>query len=207
MPAQPKHHSVDPASTCAVTPSHTLRQATASAHHSVEQASSWTDIFASLDSYTAFLGRLRSLIAAAESAVEPHLAGAGPWVQVRRRSSWIEEDLRCLSGLEPSADKRHGDGYDFDWVTSPAQAAGVCYVLEGSALGGVHLARQAQQLLGLEAEGTRYLAGNGSQTAAVWKQVTDWLNRLLIEPKDQLSSQQAANATFAEYELVVRARD
>ena len=62
-------------------------------------------------------------------------------------------------------------------------------------------------MLGLEAEGTRYLAGNGSQTAAVWKQVTDWLNRLLIEPKDQLSSQQAANATFAEYELVVRARD
>lgn len=209
MPAQSKHQSEEPPSARALTPAASLRQATAAAHQSVENASSWEDIFASVDSYATFLRRLFPLIAGAEMAVEPYLVDAGSWAQERRRAAWIEEDLHFLVSDRGHDVSETGEcppcaAHDFGWVTSDAQAAGICYVLEGSALGGVYLARQVQQTLGLDSAGARYLAGNGAKTGALWKQVTEWLNRVLLDPKALRQAKEAADAMFAEYELVVR---
>lgn len=184
-------------------PSFLLREATAATHHSVEQLADWDMIFGSLDGYARFLARLHGVLAAAEAATDELLDEAGVWAKGRRRASWVADDLLAL-GRKPEVPA--GPGGDFAWATTVGQAAGVTYVLEGSALGGVHLAARARRALGLGAEQTRYLAGHGSGTLSHWQQVKCWLDHVLTAPPAQQQAIEAANRTFEIYSRAVEAR-
>ena len=169
-------------------------------HQAVEQRAEWDAIFGSLRAYCDFLARLRCVLEAAESATDPLLASAGPWAAHRRRAAWIAEDLAALHATPGVA---HGAVADFSWARTSNDAAGVAYVLEGSALGGVHLAGRARHALGLGNVGTRYLHGNGKATQSHWLQVKCWLDSVLVTPSAQRQAIAAAKRTFDIYSWAV----
>ena len=75
--------------------------------------------------------------------------------------SWLDADLRHL-GLRPLAPA------ETVGVGDVGGAWGVRYVLEGSALGGQVLVREAGALGMGAAAGARYFAGSGRETGARW---------------------------------------
>lgn len=184
-------------------PTRALREATAESHRRVEQLADWDAIFGSREGYTHFLSRLHTVISAAESGVDELLLGAGSWVADRRRAAWIAEDLAFL-GLEPKV--LTAPQIEFGWVKSVPEAAGVAYVLEGSALGGVHLARRARQSLGIDQRGVRYLAGNREATGSHWLRVKLWLDQVLSSPGARQQAIDAAERTFEIYSWAVKVR-
>ncbi|MCA9258909.1 MAG: hypothetical protein KDA61_06900, partial [Planctomycetales bacterium] len=83
---------------------------------------------------------------------------------------------------------------------SLAEAAGVAYVVEGSALGGQKLADWANRRLGVSATGGgRFFHGNGTQTRAQWLGVTSWLDRVLNTDQQASLATAAAKRTFLIY--------
>lgn len=81
----------------------------------------------------------------------------------RRRIEWLERDLAILGVSAPQAAIP-----DLVLRTVP-EALGCLYVVEGSALGGQHIARIVGRDLGLnEANGARYFFGYGKETDVTW---------------------------------------
>lgn len=129
----------------------TLRSATAEMHHAVEAKMNLLDPAMTEAEYFAKLATLGAWTRALLEARPAATTGWDPGLE--ERLTWLSADLtgrgeRAGLKLEPFAP-------DAWW--------GVCYVVEGSSLGGQVLCRQ----LG-ERWPTRYFAGRGAETGKRW---------------------------------------
>ena len=135
-----------------------------------------------------------------------HLAAC---VRERRRAALLESDLQYLQYLNKDESSAPGtrttpiftdgapipEGYN-DPQAFEAAFLGAMYVMEGSTLGGQHIARHVEAVLGFEPGiGDAYFRGHGQQTGAMWQS----FKRLLIAVPDEHSLHVlgAAKAMFA----------
>lgn len=141
-----------------------------------------------IDSPAAYAAFLRASYAAV-ALVEPQLARIGFVVE---RAPAIAADLAALGAALPA-------GAEPPPTASDDAAFGAAYVLEGSTLGGLHVA-QTVEALGITA--TRYLRLRGKLTAARWRAFLADLDR---SGADADAACAAAAATFDHYARCFRA--
>ena len=163
---------------------HTLREATAAKHEALDQALSHA--LSGRDGYVKFLRGTLRVLSANESALDS-LEG----LELKARIEALRHDLEELSAsssIDPSARV----------LQAPAQTWGAAYVIEGSGLGGLVLAKRAGEL-GIGA--TRYLTLRGSQTMASFRAFVARLERWAdaASPAERSAAVNGALQMFAEY--------
>ncbi len=152
-----------------------LRQATAAAHAALEHAAfehaGWAGRLASPAAYAAWLARHYAVFAPAEA----QLARLGPWpltgidLPAHRRLPALAADLTAL-GIDPAAIA----ALAFPPPPTLAAGLGALYVLEGSALGGKIILREAQARLGDAIAGaTGFFAAAGHPPWTLFKSRLD----------------------------------
>ena len=189
-----------------------LRRQTAAAHLQVEDAFALPTRLSSRDSYAVLLQALREFYLPLEAA----LAGLSGWDQLtpridpasRRRAAQLDDDLRDLGDLGDLGNLGNLSDLGTDVAGSgptgqPAlprlrtlsDGLGCLYVLEGSALGGQIVARQARAALGSDLPVAFFASAHRNQLGADWKALQRALDGhgQTHDPEDVIS---AAEATF-----------
>jgi heme oxygenase len=163
-----------------------LRAKTAKVHEALD--SNLTRAFEQVDQYIAFLRASHRVLSSLDAAL-------GRLVQrpMAERCAQIATDLQLLGQTVPSAELG-------TWQpTEVAEAMGSAYVVEGSRLGGLVLAKLVERQLGLSA--TNYLRGKGAVTKDLWKvfmsELDAWGER--TAPAERQRAAQGAIATFTAY--------
>lgn len=147
---------------------------------------------ATVDDYIAFLRASLAIVTSFEHALDA-LDGCA----IAKRSDRIASDLEALgaaSHVESAA----------IWVpTSTAEGRGCAYVIEGSALGGIMLAKRVRQLE-LDERTTSYLRFRGAETKAHWVAFMAELDAwgASASPRDRDIACEAAANTFDAYAAV-----
>jgi heme oxygenase len=161
-----------------------LRDRTGAAHVSAEAAFALDARLASRCAYAALLAGLRGFYAPVEAA----LASVAGWerlapslsVEARCRTALLDEDLRRLraeprsAGAEPP---RAGRVMEAPRLDSLAQGLGCLYVLEGSALGGRIVAREARAALGDELPLAFFTSAGRGDLGGDWRSLRAALDR------------------------------
>lgn len=142
--------------------------------------------------------RYRAFLRGSFAALAPLEQALVPWLDEQSRVArgpLIQADLSDL-GAEPAAAMAN----DSPPIDSAARAWGARYVIEGSALGGVHLARGVQQALGGSTP-VRYLTVHGSELGSRWRAFTSALNAWgqTATPAEKSAACDTAGAVFAWY--------
>ena len=89
-------------------------------------------------------------------------------VKARRRSSLLVSDLNFFAARPP---ENFYLGPNLT-STSNAEVLGAMYVIEGSTLGGQHIARHVEQVLSLApGHGDAYFRGYGERTGEMWREM------------------------------------
>jgi heme oxygenase len=120
------------------------------------------------------------------------------------RSAWLQDDLAALSvdGHTPATMPRCTALAPFD---TPSRRLGALYVVEGSTLGGRHLARRLDPLLGRDGSaGRRFFLGRGADTDAAWSAFLAQLAFSASDPAVAGEIVAAAVATFSIFEEWLR---
>lgn len=148
-----------------------LRAATRQAHEELESALEPETLCSSLERYTSFLGALHGFHAVSDAQLDGFLLpGVAPGP---KRSELLAADLRGL-GVDPSMLPTMPGLPDLSADGAPH---GLIYVVEGSALGGVVLAKIVHRQLGLTAaDGASFLVSGGAMPGR-WGQVKAALER------------------------------
>jgi len=116
------------------------------------------------------------------------------------RSLWLESDLAAL-GLYPERLATLPLCRGFPTLATPEAVLGGLYVVEGSALGGVALARGLNTLLGVGVlDGRRFFNGHGPETGSVWHAYLTRLSATSHTAEQQAAIVATATATFALFE-------
>jgi heme oxygenase len=116
------------------------------------------------------------------------------------RSAWLQEDLVALTmaGHALATIPRCQALPKFD---TPARRLGALYVVEGSTLGGRHLARSLDALLGSAGTvGRRFFLGRGADTNAAWNAFLSRLSASATTPAVRSEIVAAAVGTFEVFE-------
>lgn len=172
----------------------TLRAGTHAQHEALE-GSGWLDrAVADREAYGDHLLRVAAFVRDAERALAPFddaLVSHGFTPAERRKSPRLGEELRAL-GL----DARVQDGAaSFPVLSDFSAAVGCLYVLEGSTLGGVLIARVIRERLDWE---SAFYGGYGRRTAEMWRAFTGAANACAAT-LDRETLIGAAQATFEAY--------
>ena len=154
------------------------------------------------DDYRQLLIRLWGFHKAFEIALEAAVGSLRLDIELaaRARAPMLEEDLRALglSAGEIAALPR------CDQVFRPRDGAeffGALYVVEGSTLGGLHIARALSGLFGgAEGEGRRFFLGYGARHGAMWRGFLEQLDAFAGDEADELAAVAGAVRTFADFE-------
>lgn len=117
-----------------------------------------------IDGYHAVLGRFWGLVAPLEEALERAGVPLVDWPD-RRKAPLLAADLPTLDCLARCDELPPLEGGD--------AVLGCLYVLEGSTLGGRHVAAHVDRTLGVGAVGTRYFRSYGGQVGARWQGFRD----------------------------------
>lgn len=149
----------------------TLRRATAESHARLDAGLPVTDPHLTADHYRRFLHRLFGVVAPVEAAIDAAGVPLVDWPD-RRRAWMLAEDLADAAGDVVWCD-------DAAEPLAPARALGAAYVLEGSTLGGVHVAAAVRASVGPGAP-VRWFESHGDQVPVRWqgfrRQVNDWVD-------------------------------
>lgn len=139
--------------------------------------------------YVRLLGLFYSYYQALENNMQPYLNI--PDAIERRKSDAILADIGALGGELPVISNEVPQPE----VKSYAQALGAAYVLEGSTLGGIIIAKMISKQLGIPATaGFSFFNGYGEATTEMWSKFRTFLNAL---PTAQHSAAtEAAKNTF-----------
>ena len=170
-----------------------LRDATRDHHERVEATVDLRSRTRSRDDYRALLASLLGL----HGPFEARLA-ALPWAEggldfdAHRRVDGLRRDLADL-GADPDTVPLADDLPALDLL---ADGFGALYVLEGSALGGQIIAREAEAALDLGGVGTRFLRGDGRAPGRLWRALGRALDGYLTTPERLDRARRAAEATF-----------
>lgn len=155
-----------------------------------------------LDDYRSLLARLfgfhRAFEAAGEAAV--HAGIMDLELGERARAPMLADDLIALG-----MDREDVDALPLATnVVVPASEAGwlgALYVIEGSTLGGVHIARALKALFDEDGpRGRRFFLGYGERHGAMWRAFLDRLERVGEIPGATDQAVEAAHETFAAFE-------
>jgi heme oxygenase len=174
-----------------------LREATSATHERLHHHPGFAAIqdgTINLAQYRSLLVRLYGFYLPFEAAVD--IAG--------NRSAWLRADLAAVTagGYALATIPQCSSLARFD---TQARQLGALYVVEGSTLGGQHLARNLDPLLGaLVPEGRRFFLGRGSNTIAGWKV---FLARLTVVGSTRAARDEiveAAVTTFSIFEEWLR---
>ena len=143
-----------------------LRQSTRAHHARLNASLDFRHPSITRQRYAAFLSGLEAVVGPLERALTAWFGAApGP-----SRLDCLRADLACLGA------SRSVEPLPMRLPVSLAEAYGCAYVLEGSALGGVVLARTVTEVLGPGAA-TSYLALRGIETGNAW---SAFLRRLRV---------------------------
>lgn len=149
-----------------------LRSETAFSHTTLEQNPYSIALMSpsvTLNDYSNYLQKLYGFVLGFETNVYPLLRNIDPEIELRRKSSFMQHDLKHLQidfSTIPTLSLNHFETHYPD-VKS---ALGGLYVLEGSMLGGVMIKKHLVEKLGNSVnENTKYLTGYGPETGKVWK--------------------------------------
>lgn len=116
------------------------------------------------------------------------------------RSGWLGRDLAAL-GINPERLAALPLCRGFPAMALPEALLGAQYVVEGSALGGVALARGLDGLLGVGVlDGRRFFTGHKSETGSAWRAYLLRLSTPSHTPDQQATIVSTASATFAVFE-------
>lgn len=178
-----------------------LREATAAAHERMHSHPGFGAAAAghiSRSAYRHLLQRLYGFHRAFERAMA---AGAPTRLGPRGRSMWLVEDLRALGSAESEIAALPLCG-EIAVPRSEAQALGALYVLEGSTLGGVQIARAlSASMPAPDGAGRRFFLGYGAAHGAMWRAFVEALESYANDPEGARQATEAAIATFDEFEL------
>jgi heme oxygenase (biliverdin-IX-beta and delta-forming) len=164
-----------------------LRRATAAAHGRLDSGLAVTDPHLTADDYRRFLGRMFGVVAPTEAAIGAADVPLDDW-DGRRRTWMLAEDLGeeaaglpwCRAAQVPM---------------SPARALGAAYVLEGSTLGGVHVAAAVRASVGPHAP-VRWFESHGDQVPLRWQGFRQQVNAWVDDDGDLDEVVAGANHTF-----------
>lgn len=178
-----------------------LRTRTGAQHERLDAALAVTSDI-TLPRYDAFLRASLAVIEVVEPAVEALLGGFdGPSRRERLRADLAAVAARgSVAPSDPAV-------VEIRRPASVAEAFGCAYVLEGSTLGGVVLARTVEPALDLAArEGTSYLRLRGERTGELWRAFLVRLERFDAEASagDRDAACEYAASTFEAYSEAFR---
>lgn len=181
-----------------------LREATADAHERLHHHDGFAAVAAgaiSLPLYRRLLARLLGFHSAFEAALARRVdIGRELRLAEHVRSPLLEADLRTL-GMEPETIARLPR---FAWrgrVDGDAWLMGALYVVEGSTLGGVHIARALKPLFGSDnSDGRRFFLGYGDSNGAMWRAFLSRVDDGSWSAADEDEMIAGAVATFADFE-------
>jgi heme oxygenase len=178
-----------------------LRLVTAAAHERMHSHSGFAAAAAgriSLSDYRLLLSRLFGFHRAFETVRADSRYDDG--ISERARSHLIAADLQSL-GLDASAILRLPLCNSLQAPANAAEQLGGLYVLEGSTLGGVQIARALQSIVpGVDGRGRRFFLGYGARHGAMWRAFVERLEGLATEPSAICYAERAAVKTFDEFE-------
>ncbi len=125
----------------------------------------------SRETYAATLACLYPLLSGWEDWSAGHApADLRALVAGRKRAPLLERDLVRLGMSLPEVKPFGSAAIPGLAAADRAAFLGAMYVMEGSTLGGLYIARHVEPLLGLSAEcGTAYFRGYGEQTGEQWR--------------------------------------
>jgi heme oxygenase (biliverdin-IX-beta and delta-forming) len=172
-----------------------LRAATRDSHEALDERLVLQPGAVSLPRYAAFLRASLAVVEPVEARVAVWL-GATDYVT---RAECLRADLASL-GEPPHASHR---GIEVPAIASRAAAMGAAYVLEGSTLGGLFLARTLDRGLALEGRSIRYLTFRGERTKTCWREflarIEAWSHTVAVEARtDACTTASALFRTYAE---------
>jgi heme oxygenase (biliverdin-IX-beta and delta-forming) len=169
-----------------------LRAKTAKVHEALD--SNLIHAFKQVDQYVAFLRASHRILSNLNEALNRLCQRP-----TAERSAAAAADLQALGQPAPAALPASPES-PADWHPSQvAEAMGCAYVVEGSRLGGLVLAKVVERELGLTA--TSYLRGLGPSTKDIWRgfmsELDSWGERAL--PAERQAAADGAIATFSAY--------
>lgn len=202
--------SPDPGEDARLLPSQRLRVASGEAHERTECAVDWKVAFSTIPRYLSVLTAFYPVMLRIDALVAGPLAGKKLRDQENRRSAtWIEQDIALLGGNLSKGLSEHVSGFLLPPVatTSPSEAIGELYVLEGSSLGSQILARLLKASLGIDSQtGGKYFTAYGAETMPRWQRFRGWLDERLVETPDLEEALDGSRRMFAFVEFQLKAR-
>jgi heme oxygenase len=170
-----------------------LRSATASRHQELDSGLAVGAPDASLHDYAAHLAMLRAWLA----PLQAWLMGFadGPRFDQAGRLALIEQDL-AEPGMPVAPLPASASQTDAPWPldASPAWRWGVCYVIEGSQLGGAVLYQRLHERLAPHP--LRYLKGDAAGPGPRWRTFMQALRANVRSPQEILDASAGACAAF-----------
>jgi heme oxygenase len=172
-----------------------LRQATAADHRAVEDSIPLMSNDLTLQTYLATLQRIYGIATAWETATEEQAPKQmQPMLRDRRRASRIVDDIRALgSELLPPVQPEMPN------LRSEAEFLGAMYVMEGSRLGGIFIAKHVVSVLRIkEGFGDTYFRGDPLKTGSMWREFLEYL-RIRVPEDGTANVIQGAKLMFQLY--------
>ena len=150
-----------------------LRRETASAHTLTERRFDIKRRMATFAGYAGALAILWRLHVVTDRALETAEWAGLPRARAiaQARLEWLRQDLASLGVEPPETELAFA-------LADNAEALGCLYVMEGSMLGSLVLARLVHSRLGIgSATGARFLAGFAKETHVIWREFVAELDR------------------------------
>lgn len=174
-----------------------LKERTASAHAELEKKLvAQIRVICSVEDYSNLLLTLLPYHQAIDRLLTPFLPSLYRAGETPGRTSNLLLDLQHFRKNRNDADQVYPELPEID---NAQKALGVMYVLEGSTLGGQHIAKMISSKLNMSPDqGFKFFNPYQSSTQARWQQFKDFLNdpRSVSNPDEVV---QAANETFLTY--------
>ena len=140
--------------------------------------------------FYSFFGGLEALMAQQDSAAFL------PDNSQRRKAALLADDLLALGAKLPSL----ATGNALPSMTNTLQTAGVLYVMEGSTLGGIHIAKMIRTKLDLAMRpALSFFNGYSGQTERMWKVFKECIDKLPLSVWEEEIVIKAANDTFISF--------
>ncbi|WP_428658069.1 biliverdin-producing heme oxygenase [Runella sp.] len=175
-----------------------LRTHTQPLHTGLEQHPISTSLLhpqVSQGDYIRYLQIMHEVVSHFEKSVFPQLASFVDDIDQRRKTGWLEQDLRDLGNSPGEIPQQSVDPSPSD--TTIGYLMGKMYVLEGSTLGGTVIYKQLQPILGFTPEkGGKYFFGYGPKTGSMWKSFIDKLSALAIDGNESENILKGASGQF-----------
>jgi len=121
-------------------------------------------------------------------------------ISVRARSALLLADLQAI-GFDPNAAASLPLWRPSLRLASKGALLGALYVLEGSTLGGVQIARALKGRVGNDLENALlFFVGRGARQGAMWRELVEELESLREDDEEAMKAENAAITTFEAFE-------